>query len=264
MRKALPLLLALTLSGTALADHTITMRTTFEDPSMAGMKTTSVTRTKNKRQRIEDTTDMNGAKMVTVRLVMCDLEQEAQIDPDAKIYTVHSLSASAIPVTDPSKPAEVTKGTGKMSTNVKVQDLGVEKVAQLDAHHWIVDSVMKGSGCIGSFDYTSKREFWTSALPSFACPILNGIWTSQTINECQVSNELTGDVAKFQETMKHQVVKEYNFSDGKKVMTRELVDFSTAALDDALFSLDGYRKVSDAEFQQAQQQKMMKMYMPKQ
>ena len=36
-----------------------------------------------------------------------------------------------------------------------------------------------------------------------------------------------------------------------------------AELDQALFSLDGYKKVTDAEFQAAQQQKMMQMYMPK-
>ena len=262
MKKALPLLLALSFGTAAFADHTVTMRTTFEDPAAAAMKMSSVTRTKNKRQRIEDTTDMNGFKMVNVRIVMCDLEQEAQVDPEAKIYTVRSLNPLAS-MGDPSKASQVSKGTGKMTTNVKVEDKGVEKVAQVDARHWIVDSAMKGSGCIGSFDYKSRREFWTSALPSFSCPVLNGVWTNQTINECNVSNELTGDVAKFQDSMKHQVVKEYIFVDGKKAMTRELVDFSTAALDDALFSVDGFKKVSEAEFQAAQQQKMMQMYAPK-
>lgn len=262
MKKSLPFLLALWLGTSALADHTVTMRTTFEDPNAANMKMTSVTRTKNKRQRIEDTTDMGVMKMVSVRLVMCDLEQEAQIDPDLKIYTVRSLNALAA-IGDPSKPRSTTKGTGKMTTNVKVQDLGVEKVAQVDAHHWIVDTDMKATGCAGTFDYKAKREFWTSALPSFSCPVLDGVWSSQEIDGCKITNELTGDVAKFTESMKHQVVKEYVFVDGKKSMTRELVDFSTAELDQALFSLDGYKKVSESEFQAAQQQKMMEMYKPR-
>lgn len=261
MKKSLPFLLALCLGTSSLADHTVTMRTTFEDPAAAQMKMTSVTRTKNKRQRIEDTTDMGVMKMVMIRLVMCDLEQEAQIDPDAKIYTVRSLNPLAA-MSDPSKPVETSKGTGKLSTNVKVQDLGVEKVAQVDARHWIVDSAMKGTGCIGTFDYKAKREFWTSSLPSFSCPVLDGVWTSQDIDGCKATNEMTGDTAKFLESMKHQVVKEIIYVDGKKAMTRELVDFSTAALDDALFSLDGYRKVTDAEFQAAQQKKMMESYKP--
>jgi hypothetical protein len=262
MKKSLPFLLAFCLGTSALADHTVTMRTTFEDPAAASMKMTSVTRTKNTRQRVEDTTDMGVVKMTTVRLLMCDLEQEAQIDPDAKIYTVRNLNALAA-MGDPSKPVQATKGTGKMTTNVKVEDKGVEKVAQVDARHWIVESVMKGSGCIGTFDYKSRREFWTSALPSFSCPILDGMWTNQDIDGCKVTNEMTGDTAKFMESMKHQVVREIIYTDGKKAMTRELVDFSTAALDESWFSLDGYRKVSDAEFQAAQQQKMMEMYKPR-
>jgi hypothetical protein len=263
MKKSLSIiLLALCLSTTALADHTVTMRTTFEDPAAASMKMSSVTRTKNQRQRIEDTTDMGVFKMVTVRLVMCDLEQEAQIDPEAKIYSVRSLNALSS-MGDPSKPVQAAKGTGKMTTHVKVEDKGVEKVAQVDARHWIVESAMTGSGCIGTFDYKSRREFWTSALPAFSCPILNGAWTNQDIDGCKVSNEMTGDVDKFMESMKHQVVREIIYADGKKAMTRELVDFSTAELDESLFSLDGYRKVSEEEFQAAQQQKMMDMYKPK-
>lgn len=262
MKKTLPLLLALSLATSALADHTVTMRTTFDDPAAASMKMSSVTRTKGKRQRIEDTTDMGVMKMVMIRLVMCDLEQEAQIDPDAKIYTVRSLNALAS-AADPSKPVKTTKGVGKMTTNFKVQDLGIEKVAQVDAHHWIVDSTMKGSGCIGDFNYKSKREFWTSALPSFSCPVLDGVWTNQDIDGCKVTNELTGDSAKFMEASKNQVVKEIIYVDGKKTMTRELVDFSTAELDASLFSLEGYKKVSESEFQAAQQKKMMEMYTPK-
>ena len=93
--------------------------------------------------------------------------------------------------------------------------------------------------------------------------ILNGTWKNADYDGCKVTNEITGDVDKFYQSMKNQVVKEITYVDGKAQMTRELVDFSTAELDQALFSLDGYKKVTDAEFQAAQQQKMMQMYMPK-
>lgn len=262
MKKSLPILLTLCLGTASLADHTVTMRTTMEDPSAAGMKMTSVTRTKNTRQRTEDTTEMSGFKMNMVRLTMCDLEQEAQIDPDLKIYTVRSLNPMAA-LGDPANPGKTTKGTGKVVTNVKVQDLGVEKVAQVDARHWIVDTATKTTGCLGNYDTKVKREFWTSALPSFSCPVLSGVWTKYEADGCQATNEMTGDSAKYMESLKHQVVKEIFYVNGKKSMTRELADLSTAALDDSLFSLDGYKKVTDEEFQAAQQKKMMEMYAPK-
>ena len=101
-------------------------------------------------------------------------------------------------------------------------------------------------------------------MPSFSCPVTNGLWTSQSINDCEVTNELTGDVALFQDSMKHQIVKEIIYADGKKAMTRELVDLSTAELDESWFSLEGYRQVTDAEFQAAQQKKMMDMMMKQQ
>lgn len=221
---------------------------------------TNVTRTKDKRQRIEDTTEMSGFKMVQTRLMMCDLEQEAQLDPENKIYTVRSLNPTSSFNPTGKNNDKITKGTGKVTTNFKVQDKGMEKVAQVDAHHWIVDTHTKGEGCIGNFDFSSTREFWTSNLPSFSCPMMSGSWKNQTINECSLTNTMTGDVDLFFQASSKAVVKEIFYANGKPNMTRELVDFSTAELDPSLFSLDGYRKVSDAEFQQAQQQKMMKMY----
>ena len=65
MKKLLHTFLVLVLSTAALADHTVTMRTTFEDPAAAEMKMTSVTRTKGKRQRIEDTTDFTEPDAAT-------------------------------------------------------------------------------------------------------------------------------------------------------------------------------------------------------
>lgn len=258
MKKTLPILLSFCLASATLADHTVTMRTTMADQSAQGMKMTSVTRTKNKRQRIEDTTEMSGFKMSQVRLVMCDLEQEAQLDPENKIYTVRSLNPTAS--LNPKGEQKMGQGTGKISTHVKVTDKGLEKVAQKDARHWIVESKSVGTGCVGTFDYSTTREFWTSDLPAFTCPVLNGTWTKQTIDGCQVSNELTGDVEKFKQSYSHDVVKEIFYLDGKASMTREMVDFSLAELDQALFTLDGYKEVSESEFQAAQQQKMMKMY----
>lgn len=263
MKTTCTLLLAFSLATTALADHTITMRTTFADPAAASMKISSVTRTKDQRQRVEDTTEMNGLKMVSVRLLMCDKEQQALLDPEAKIYTVQSLRPEI--AGDPTQAGQAPKakeGVGKILSHHKVEDKGMEKIAQFDAHHWIVETKMKGSGCIGTFDIESKREFWSADLPTFSCPILNTWSGTQTIDECQVTYENTGDAAAFQTAMKGQVVKEIIYQDGQPSMTREVVDFSTALLDESLFSLEGYKEVSEAEFQKAQTEKMMRMYTP--
>lgn len=262
MKKALYIGILLGLGTAACADYTITMRTTFADPSAQQMKMTSVTRTKGKRQRIEETTDMGMMKMVNVRLILCDLKEEARIDLENRIYTLKTMNPIPVLDHDDDQPAKLKKGTGKIVTDVKVQDKGVEKVAQLDAHHWVVSTHMKATGCIGTYDMTVKREFWTADLPTFSCPILSGTWTQQTVGECQISQELTGDVLLYTESTKHEVVKEIIFQEDKPQMTRELVDYSKAELDDTLFSLDGMTKVSEAQFQQAQTQKMMKMYMP--
>ena len=267
MKIALSLFLLLSLANSVLADHTITMRTTFHDPAAAEMKMSSVTRTKDQRQRVEDITEFSGMKMVSVRLLMCDKEQQAQLDPEAKIYTVQSLRPD-LSMSDPGptgQAAKVKEGQGKILSHYKVEDKGMEKIAQFDAHHWIVDSKVKGSGCIGTFDIESKREFWSADLPTFSCPILN-TWSNatQTVDKCQVSYENTGDVDAFQRAMQGQIVKEITYQDGKPVMTREVVDFSTALLDESLFSLEGYKEVSEAEFQKAQAEKMMRLYSPQQ
>jgi hypothetical protein len=180
------------------------------------------------------------------------------------VYTVEDLQAATLPAGnpfDPERESKVSKGVGKVTTHFKVEDKGTEKIANLDARHWIVDSKMSGSGCIGTFNVDSKREFWTASLPTFSCPKLDS-WTipsSQTVNECQVTNETTGDVTAFYDSMKGVIVKEITYNAGKPAMTRELVDYSTAELDDSLFSLEGYRKVDKGEFERLRQESMMKL-----
>lgn len=258
MKKFLILFLFFCLGATALADHRITMRTTMAESGMEGFKMTQVTLTKGKRQRVEDVTEVAGHKIVQVRLVMCDTEQEASLDPEAKIYTVRSLLPGNLEgVTE---DRELKEGTGTIKTHVKVTDKGAEKVAGHDAHHWLLDTDMSGSGCIGEFAYSSQREIWTADLPTFNCPILSGQWAESTFDGCKVKNEVTGDVDLFNQAMSRQVVKEIFFQDGKKIMTRELVEYSTAELDSTLFSLEGYRKVTQAEFDKASQERMMRMY----
>jgi len=70
----------------------------------------------------------------------------------------------------------------------------------------------------------------------------------------------TGDVKLADAASQGEPVKEILYHEGKPTMTTELVEYSTASLDDHWFSLDGLKAVSDSEFRQQQQQKMMQMF----
>lgn len=260
MKRTLCLLLLSLLPTGAYADVRYTMRTTFADPQAAGMKMSTVTSVKDKRQRIEDVTEVQGMKTSSVRLILCDTEQEAELDPELKIYTLKKLQPDLAPPTEKGYSA----GTGTLTMSYTVQDKGTQKIAGLDARHYLIDQQMKGSGCVGTFDHTSRREIWTHPLPVFRCPVLEQTWATQssrTVDQCKLTVTSSGDVEAFNRANQDTVVKEIVYQDTKPLMTRELVEYSTAALDPALFTLDGYREVSRAEFDQARQEKMMKLYM---
>ena len=243
-----------------VADHRITVRTTMADPAMSSFKMTNVTSTKNKRQRIEDTTEISGHATTQIRLVMCDTEQEALLDPEDRIYTVRPLKPGGISDSvNPTEPAK--KGSGKIETQVRVEDRGSERLADFDTRHWWVDSKIKGSGCVGDFEHETQREVWTTAsLPTFECPLLNDNWTTSSWDGCTCTNVVTGDVEQYRLSTKGQVVKEVIYQNGKPMMTRELIDYSTAELDQTLFSLEGYREVSQSEFDRVLKDRIAKAY----
>lgn len=268
------LVLCAILAVGAHADVRYTKKVTYAQMESQGdeggfsMKT--ITYLKGKRERKETLMQMGPMTMNQVELTLCDQEKRARIDPDLQIYVAESLrpqlhTAPINPMEgQPAKAAPVKGGTGTYTITYKVQDLGPEKIAGLDTHHYRIKMTMVASGCAGDTNTTMEREVWMATLPRLVCPVRDAgadfSIHSEGRTPCKVKVVSNGDVKMFQKASQGEPVKEIMYQDGKPLMITELVEHSTAPLPDNLFSLDGLRSVSDSDFQQQQQQKMMKQF----
>jgi len=233
----------------AHGDVRYTTKMTTANSPVAVMTTTW---TKGKRQRVETVTDMGQFKSKSVMLTMCDKRLTATLDPDLKIYTVKSMEAL-----DPKPEPGATVATGTVTNTYTVKDMGVETVANLKAHHWMVTTHSVGTGCIGTFDNTSKVEVWTAPIEVFNC------WDNNSYSQptCRVKYVEKGDVKLMRSAYNGMPVRMVFYQGDQKTSEQTFVDHSTAALDQGLFELPAdFKKVTDAEFQAQQQQKMMKQY----
>lgn len=220
----------------------------------APTEVTTTTWVKGKRQRMEMLTDMGSYKSKTVTLTLCDTKQTAMLDPDLKIYSVTPM------FTVDGKP-EAGAGTGTVTNTYTVKDLGMDTIAKLKAHHWMVTTRSVGTGCIGTFDTTSKVEIWTAPIEVLNC------WDQNAYSQpnCRVKYTENGDVKGMRAAYNGMAVKMITYQGEAKTSEQEFVDYSTETLDAGLFGFPkDYKQVSAAEYQQQQQQKMMKQYqMPK-
>ncbi|MBX3171404.1 MAG: DUF4412 domain-containing protein [Candidatus Eremiobacteraeota bacterium] len=211
---------------------------------------TTTTWVKGKRQRTEMVTDMGQMKTKTVTLTMCDQHQMVTLDTDLKIYY-------ATPFGEGGGKAEGGQGTGTITNIYTVKDLGTEMVAQLKAHHWMVTTQTKTSGCAGNTDTTSKVEVWTAPVPVLNCPE-SAAYSQPT---CKIKFVEQGDVRGMRAAYNGMPVKMITYQGNSQTSTMEFVDYSTAALADDLFAPPSdYKKVTATEFQQQQQQKMMQQF----
>lgn len=211
---------------------------------------TSTTWVKGKRQRMEMVTDMGTMKTKTVMLTQCDLHQTVTLDPDLKIYYINSFdNASAKP--------EGGQGTGTITNTYSVKDMGTEKVAQLNAHHWMITTQTKTTGCAGNTDTTSKVEIWTAQIPVLNCPEA----ANYSQPTCKIKFIENGDVKGMRAAYNGMPVKMITYQGSQQTSVMEFVDYSTDGLADSLFAPPAdFKKVTPAEFQQQQQQKMMQQF----
>ena len=273
MRK-LALLALATLILPAYADVRYTKKVTFQHGDSEGMSMQTTTFLKNRRERIDTVMQAGPMRIQQSELTLCDLEKRARLDSELKIYTSSPLrphfSEMRNPLEGPDKPegAPIQPGTGTYTMNYKVQDLGVEKVAGLDTHHYRLQITMQSTGCAGESLNNIDREVWIADLPRLECPVLDASSDfSMKASEsdpapCKIKLIQQGDVKLYQAAMKGEPVKEILYHEGAAMMTTELTEYSSAALDDALFSLDGLKAVSEGEFQQQMQAKMMRQFRP--
>lgn len=245
------------LSATCLAAMTLTAfadvryTTKISTPGANTSATTMTTWVKGKRQRMEMVTEVGTFKSKTVTLTLCDTHQNATLDPDLKIYMLTPMDIGD------GKPAGGAVGTGTMTATYTVKDLGVETVAKLKAHHWLITTRYVATGCAGNSDTTNKVEVWTYPIEVLNC------WENNTYSQptCRVKFIETGDVKGMRAAYNGMPIKLISYQGETKTSVQEMVDYSTDKIDPAIVSLPkDYKEVSAAEFQQQQQQKMMKQY----
>ena len=271
--KKLALLALAFLISPAHADVRYTKKVTFNQGDGEGLSMLTTTFLKNRRERLETSMQAGPMKIQQVELTLCDLEKKARLDPELKIYTSSPLRPQLSELRNPmerdNKPeATVKPGTGTYTMTYKVQDLGVEKVAGLDTHHYRMQVNMVSSGCAGDSQNNIDREVWIADLPRLECPVrdVSGDFSLKASesdpSSCKIKVVQQGDVKLYLAAMRGEAVKEILYHDGAPMMTTELTEYSSAALEDSLFSLDGLNAVSESDFQQQMQAKMMRQFRP--
>lgn len=266
MKKLTLLALAILLSP-AYADVRYTKKVTFHHGEAEGMSMNTTTFLKARRERVDTVMQAGPMKIQQTELTLCDLEKRARLDADLKIYTSSPLRPQLSEMRNPMEQEKtengpIKPGTGTYTMTYKVQDLGVEKVAGLDTHHYRLQIDMLSSGCAGDSQTHMDREVWVADLPRLQCPVLDASSDFSMENQCKIKVVQQGDVALYRAAMKGEAVKEIIYHEGKPMMTTELTEYSSAALEDALFSLEGMNAVSEGEFQQQLQAKMMRQFTP--
>lgn len=256
------------------ADVRYTKKVTFQHGDAEGMSMNTTTFLKARRLRVDTVMQAGPMKMEQTEMTLCDLEKRARLDAELKIYTSSPLRPQLRELRNPMNPenqsesAPVQPGTGTYTMTYKVQDLGVEKLAGLDTHHYRLQINMVSKGCAGDSQNSIDREIWVADLPRLECPVLDASSdfsmkaSEKDPTPCKIKLVQQGDVKLYQAAMQGEPVKEILYHDGKPMMTTELTEYSSAALEDSLFSLDGLNPVSEGEFQQQMQAKMMRQFRP--
>ena len=237
---------------------------------------------KGPRERSESAMNFGQFSMKSVSITQCDSDLEIQIDPASKIYTAHSISGG-ISGFIPSMPmggfggpggrgrarphVNETPGTGTSDISFENKDLGKEKIGAFDTHHYMLTMHTKTTGCAGNDDSVMKMELWVApgTLGRLDCPkrfqsaapVVGGADESP----CKTTTHMTGDMSAMRDLFAHLIVKQIIYKDDKPMMTMQLKDYSSAALDPSLFAVPSdFKKVSDQEYGQTQSRNMLRQF----
>lgn len=221
---------------------------------------------KDRRQREEMTIDMGPMHQDTVTLTECDKQQVIQLDPALKIYSVQPMESGVTP----SMPTafgprgrghvEEKAGTGKMVSTISVQDLGTEKILDLDTHHFMLSTQTHTSGCAGDSDTNNKIEMWVAPIKAgLNCPEMYSPSRAVTSDTgCQMTVEQHGDFDALRSIYGGMPVRIKMYNGDRVIGEMDMREYSTAALDPSLFDVPpDFKQVSAADFQQQEQQAMM-------
>jgi hypothetical protein len=232
---------------------------------MPTLRTTTFVR--GKQQRVETVMEMGTMKSSTVSLTLCDTRRIITMDPDLKLYTVVPMdsasSGESVAVVDSGKSTDKKPDTGHVISTYTIQDLGTEKVNNIDTRHFMVTMRIQRSGCAGKGDSTMKMETWVApgALGGLDCDERVPSAIPRTLpNEkgCQITFETKGDTALLGNVFRGIVVRQRMFNGDKVAMTQEVKDIVSDPLSVALFTPPAdYRQVTAAEYAEAKRKAMM-------
>lgn len=231
------------ISTTAFADVKIKSKQTA-----AGQTTENTTYIKGKRRR----TEMMGGVMVTID--QCDLGRDLQLNPSLRTYLINSYAdaPSVQPTVQRTSSTEITPG-GTMYITTTIKDTGERKQifgftarhiiqtivtesspdacnptkSKMEIDSWVIDAEF-GGGCTQSTPYRSYSIGKAGGCSDKIVSKTNGIGKS--------GYPLLQTMTMFDQNGKQTMT-----------MTQEVVEISTATLDQSLFEAPSdYRQVKDA------------------
>jgi hypothetical protein len=249
-----------------------------EDSAAAKLPTLrTTTYVRGMQQRVETVMDMGAMKSSTVSLTLCDTRRIITMDPDLKLYTVASMDGGsaggdAAPQTEKPAPggasdkkpeSDKKPDTGHVISTYNIQDLGTEKVNDINAHHYMVTLRVQRSGCAGKGDSTMKMETWVAPgeLGGLDCEERVPTAAPRTVpNEkgCRITFETKGDTGLLGNVFRGIVVRQRMYNGDKVAMTQEVRDIASAPLNATLFAPPAdFRQVTAAEYTEAKRKAMM-------
>lgn len=222
------------------------------------------------KERDDTEMTMGNYKSKEAVVTICESQETIRIDDALKIYTIEKANAggsASFTIEEPSKSNEKT-GTGKFVTNVKITDLKLEKIANWDTRHYMVEMRTQSSGCVGNSTSYHKMELWVADVKNAhgckdsAIDYATIIGNSGRANGggCKVTYETTGDFARLDRIWDGLVMRQKMYDkDGKVTMIQQITSLSQAKLDNSIFAIpQGYTKLSVDDYNKKRQQAMMK------
>jgi hypothetical protein len=155
---------------------------------------------------------------------------------------------------------------GKVISTINVKDFGEEKLPGIDltTHHYLMTMRTQSSGCAGDSDNTTKIEMWVAPIkagldcPERYAPMRTTPAPAGGQSGCQTTYEQHGDLDALKDMYMGMPVREKIYQGDRVAMELDMREYSTAALDPALFDIPSdYRELSRNDFDKTEQQAMM-------
>lgn len=267
------------LAGSARAD--LNWTETMNMGANRGQFSMSTTKwAKKDAQRSETTIAVGPMKIVNIEIERCDEGKKYQIAPDLKIYCVQPLTGSSLVFGNPmagmggpmagmmGRPVpQAPKQSGTSEIEYTLEDLGTEKVADVDTHHYGVSMKITSTGCAGNGTHEVKFETWVADIPMPApclAPSAEDAAKAASMVQpsCDVKTTFKGDVTALGKAFNGLIMR-WKMNMGRQGdMIREVTMLSRAEQADDKFALAAdWKEVSPQEFQQAKSRAMMQSMM---